>query len=199
MSDPFTVDIDGTTLKLGVHADNVIGEPRVQWATEDGTTAGRWALPKVPPNRSRTHTTPFETLDVAEPQLVFGRDGSATPTIADIPREHIILPDDASEQLRAALEALGTIDIDAPHVETDPEQFPSVIEDARKYLGAAEWDQQEWDAEYNLMWYVHRGHDETPRAYQFVDDTLVWRKHSWKTITRSKRELMNAFESGETA
>ena len=179
---------DSYLVKVGTHCRNSVGEPRIKWRTEMGAVAGKWGLIKLPQDHSRAMDTPFLTMEVSEPTLVFGRFGDARPTIFDMARDSLPVPDRVGAALRDELEALGSCRI-SESVSSNPSDFPPVISDPGLPLEPAKWSRVGWDPDQQIMWYkltnwpdlgtVEWEHEAvtSPRPYQIENGNLVWRKH----------------------
>ena len=186
--------------ELEVHCRNTIGEPRIRWRTEDGSATGKWGSLKFPADRSRSTPTPYMTMEVSEPTLVFGRFKKGSPTIFDRTRNSITLPHQIGSDIRDELEALGS-PAQRDTISDDPHTFPSVITDSGLPLEPATWSCVGWESDRRLMWYRLTNYPKpgstewdqelvtSPRPYQIEEGTLIWRKHHMVSVSGSAEEL----------
>ncbi|EJN57322.1 hypothetical protein HSB1_42850 [Halogranum salarium B-1] len=194
--------------ELETHCRNNIGEPRIRWRTEDGSVAGKWGTLKFPEDRSRSSHTPYLTMEVSEPTLVFGRFEKSTPTIFDMPRDSLTLPQRIGSTIRDELEALGS-PAQRETVSDDPHAFPPAITDPGLPLEPATWSRVGWNPDDRIMWYRLTNYPKpgstewdqeavtSPRPYQIERGTLTWRKHHITGASGSPDELIDQLELEE--
>ena len=187
--------------EIETHCRNSIGEPRIKWRTEQGAVAGKWGLIKFPQDHSRLIQTPFMTMEVSEPTLVFGRFEDARPTIFEMARDSLTLPHRIGSTIRDQLEALGSCR-SGDSISNNPSDFPPAITDPGLPLEPAMWSRVGWDSEQRIMWYklsnwpklgsVEWEHEAvtSPRPYQIEDGTLMWRKHHIRGASGSADEIL---------
>nr|WP_233340506.1 hypothetical protein [Haloprofundus sp. MHR1] len=187
--------------ELGTHCRNTIGDPRIRWRTEEGFVAGKWGSIKFPEDHSRSMHTPYMTMEVSEPTLVFGRFENSRPTIYDMARESLTLPAAVGADIRDELEALGSV-AQGNRVTDDPHAFPAAITDPGLPIEPARWSRIGWDAEQRIMWYRLANYPQlgstewdhetvtSPRPYQIEHGTLIWRKHHITSAKGSAEELI---------
>jgi hypothetical protein len=194
--------------ELGTHCRNTIGEPRIRWRTEEGFVAGKWGELKFPEEHSRSTFTPYMTMEVSEPTLVFGRFGNSHPTIYDMARDSLTLPATVGADIRDELEALGSLG-KGNHIADDPHGFPAIITDPGLPIEPAVWSRVGWDADQRIMWYRLTNYPKpgstewdqesvtSPRPYQIEEGTLIWRKHHITGASGSAQELIDQLELEE--
>lgn len=190
----FTISHNETAIEIGVHHENSIGEPRLRWRTDSGHS-GEWGLLYVPDtflesgiSFARPYTDPVEST----PELRFGRLGNELVVIDDEPLDGVAVPEETARKIAEQLAHYGRYS-DAETIATDPDSFPSRIQDTGFPETSLEWTRVGWDEENHVMWYELADFMElaaedppseleseaatAPRAYQIDDGDLIWRKH----------------------
>ncbi|WP_129113863.1 hypothetical protein [Halegenticoccus tardaugens] len=195
-------------IELSVHCENAISEPRIRWRAEHGSVAGKWASLKLPDEAGSPSPAPYETLEVAEPTLVFGRFGGARPTLFDKSTESLSLPADVATKLRDRLVELGTVQ-EGASISDDPTAFPQTIVDPGLPIEPGRWECAGWDSTQKVMYYQltrspspgsiewEREAVTSPRPYQIDDGTLIWRKHHLVSVNGSGDEIVEKLELEE--
>jgi hypothetical protein len=155
----------GETVRVAVHCEGVVHEPRVRWQVGDCTG---------------THG--YVHLDTQTP--VIRLEEGETVRLQDRSVSEIPVPGSIGEALNSQVEELGTVGGKNEHLATDPTSFPSEI-DGFQRIG--------WEDRRNVMWYWRDGRS-TPRAYQIVDGKLVFRAQEWADPAASKRVVIDRYD-----
>ncbi|WP_255171259.1 hypothetical protein [Natrononativus amylolyticus] len=193
LSYEYEIEINGHSVEFGIHYQNSICDPQICWRIDGGESAGKWAQLKIPDTASHPPLEPYITLEVADPQLVFGRLGDEYVIIGDEKRNSVPLPAELASELRDQLTHLGRVS-ESDSVSDDPAAFPSLIRDPDLPVYPVEWEVLGWDESTKTMWYElsnfplaseqwaiewEEQKAQSPRAYQIEDGDLLLRKHYW--------------------
>lgn len=158
----------GEIVRVAVHCEGVVHEPRVRWQVGDCTGIHGYVH-----------------LDTQTSVIRLEEEG--TVRLQDRSVSEIQVPRRIGEALNNQIEELGTVKSENEQLVTDPTSFPSDI-DGFQRIG--------WEDQRNVMWYW-RDERSTPRAYQIVDGNLVFRAQEWVDPAVSKRALIDRYEITE--
>jgi hypothetical protein len=155
----------GETVRVGVHCDGTAHEPRVRWQIGD-----------------RTGEHGYVHLDRREPAIRL--EEGETVRFQDRSVSEIPVPRSIGNALAERVEEWGSIVVGSERLTTDPTSFPAEI-DGFQRVG--------WEDRRSVMWYWRDG-QSTPRAYQIVNQQLVFRAQEWADPTVSKHALVDRYE-----